>query len=175
MKTTFNSAAEIFDELDATRARLDATLARVGERERQRETPEGWCVAEIVEHIATVERQMGRLIGRLAAQAGGGEYAWPLSLDAMAARAGVERYKAPESIAPRGDVSVAEARARLEQSGAALGALRPQVEAAGAAGARYPHPVFGPLDLYQWLAFHGLHVERHRRQIERIIGEEAAG
>ena len=30
----------------------------------------------------------------------------------------------------------------------------------------YPHPTFGPLNLYQWLAFVGIHQSRHRRQIE---------
>ena len=175
MKTTFNSVAEIYEELDATRARLGDTLARVGEREQLRGTTEGWCVAEIVEHIATVEHQMGRLMGMLLAQnaAGAGEpAAWPVSLDEMAERARGEKYKSPESIAPRGDVSLADSRARLQQSHDALLALRPRIESAGAATAHYPHPAFGPLDLYQWLAFHNLHVERHRRQIERIIGAE---
>ena len=175
MKTTFNSVAEIYEELDATGARLADTLARVGDREQLRDAPERWCVAEIVEHIATVEHQMGRLIGKLLAQnaSGAGEpAAWPISLDEMSARARGEKYKAPESIAPRGDVSVADSVARLQQTHDALYALRPRIESAGAATASYPHPVFGPLDLYQWLAFHNLHVERHRRQIERLIEAE---
>ncbi len=34
----------------------------------------------------------------------------------------------------------------------------------------YPHPMFGPLDLYQWLVFVGLHESRHACQI-RELGE----
>lgn len=172
MKTTFNSPAEIFEEMDATRARLDATLARVGERERERGAQaEGWCVAEIVEHLATVEQGVGRLAGMLLQKAGEGEAAWPLSLDELAGRARGEKFKAPESIIPRGDVSLADSHARLREARAALLSLRPQVEQGGASGARYPHPIFGPLDIFQWLAVHNFHEERHRRQIERILGE----
>jgi hypothetical protein len=34
--------------------------------------------------------------------------------------------------------------------------------------AKFPHPVFGPLDIKEWLAFHRLHAMDHIQQIERI-------
>jgi DNA repair protein RecO (recombination protein O) len=72
-------------------------------------------------------------------------------------------------------VQTVHAHAALREGRAALTALRPRVETVGvgAASARYPHPAFGPLNLYEWLAFVALHEERHRRQIERVLG--AAG
>ena len=34
--------------------------------------------------------------------------------------------------------------------------------------AKFPHPVFGPLNIKEWLAFHRLHAMDHIQQIERI-------
>jgi hypothetical protein len=34
--------------------------------------------------------------------------------------------------------------------------------------AAFPHPVFGPLNIKEWLAFHRLHAMDHIQQIERI-------
>jgi len=57
----------------------------------------------------------------------------------------------------------------MRESRAALNALRPRVEAVDGASATYPHPAFGPLNLYQWLAFVGAHEARHLRQLERVL------
>jgi hypothetical protein len=35
-------------------------------------------------------------------------------------------------------------------------------------GATFPHPVFGPLNAKEWLAFHQGHAMDHIQQIERI-------
>jgi hypothetical protein len=34
----------------------------------------------------------------------------------------------------------------------------------------FPHPLIGPLDLYQWVLFVGQHEARHAAQIEEIAG-----
>jgi hypothetical protein len=34
--------------------------------------------------------------------------------------------------------------------------------------ARFPHPAWGPLNLYQWLAFVGAHEARHLAQISAL-------
>ena len=38
----------------------------------------------------------------------------------------------------------------------------------------HPHPIFGPLNLYQWVAFVGAHEARHAAQI-REVGAQLAG
>jgi hypothetical protein len=177
MKTTFHTVAEIFEALDASRARLDATLAVLGAgQETLRDTPERWCVAEVVEHVALVEKQMGRLVGLLLAKAEADGAPPPpaadgplVALDEVAERAGREKYQSPEMAVPRGGAPVSQSLAALRESRAALNALRPRVEAVGAATHTYPHPAFGPLNLYQWLAFVALHEDRHRRQIETLL------
>ena len=181
MKTTFNTVAEIYEALDESRARLDATLAGLGAgQEALRDAPERWCVAEIVEHVALVEKQMGRLVGMLLAKAEADGAPPPaadaaplVALDEVAERAGREKYQAPDMALPRGGASVSDSLASLRESRAALHALRPRVEAVGAATHAYPHPAFGPLNLYQWLAFVALHEDRHRRQIETLLAAAA--
>ncbi|HEX7177983.1 MAG TPA: DinB family protein [Pyrinomonadaceae bacterium] len=181
MKTTFHNVAEIFEALDESRARLDTTLAGLGvEHEALRDAPERWCVAEVVEHVAIIEKLMSQLVGRLLAKAEAdgapppGADAGPLvALDEVAERARREKYQAPEMAVPRSGASVSDSLATLRESRAALTALRPRVEAVGASVHTYPHPAFGPLNLYQWLAFVALHEDRHRRQIERLLATSA--
>ena len=177
MKTTFHTVAEIFEAMDESRARFDATLAGLGDgQEALRDAPERWSVAEIVEHVALVEKQMGRLVGMLLAKAAADGAPPPdadagplVALDEVAERARREKYQAPEMAVPRGEASVSDSLAALRESRAALISLRPRVEAVGAATHAYSHPAFGPLNLYQWLAFVALHEERHRRQIETLL------
>jgi hypothetical protein len=44
------------------------------------------------------------------------------------------------------------------------------VEATDLNATGYPHPAFGPLNLYEWLAFIGIHEARHLRQVEALLG-----
>ena len=99
----------------------------------------------------------------------------PVELDAIIERATREKFTAPQMAHPTGGPAIADSLARLEESSAALRALRPRVETLDLSGQRFPHPAFGPLDLYQWLAVLSLHEERHRRQIEAIKSAQAVG
>jgi hypothetical protein len=174
--------AEVMAE---TRARLDATLAGLGAgQESLRDAPERWCVAEIVEHVAIIEKQLGRLVGMLLGKAEADGAPPPsasdgplVALDEVAERARREKYQAPEMAVPRGGASVSDSLAALREGRAALTALRPRVETVGvgAASARYPHPAFGPLNLAQWLAFIGIHEARHLGQIERMLKADGEG
>lgn len=177
MKTTFNTVAEIFEALDESRARFEATLAGLGpEQEALRDAPERWSVAEVVEHVVLVEKQMGRLVGMLLGKAEADGAPPPsaddgplVALDEVAERARRERYQSPDMAVPRGGASVSDSLAALRATRSALASLRPRVEAVGAATHTYAHPAFGPLNLYQWLAFVALHEDRHRRQIENLL------
>jgi len=37
--------------------------------------------------------------------------------------------------------------------------------------AAFPHPMFGPLDCYQWLLLIAAHGERHRAQAEEVMAD----
>lgn len=172
--TIYNSVAEIYEDLDSARARL---LGAVGpltaEQHAFSPSPERWSVAEIVEHLSITEARVTHLlralVERLEAEGGGGPGVAfePVSLAEFVERSRKEKYQAPDEIRPRG-VPLADSLARLSDSRAALAALRPRVERVDGKLARFPHPVWGPLDLYQWIAFIGAHERRHLAQIEAL-------
>ena len=130
-------------------------------------------MAELVEHLSITERRLARMLGMLigkleaeAAREEGSAFA-PVTVAEYVERAGREKYTAPEEIRPKG-APLADSLASLADSRAAVHALRPRVERVDGTLARFPHPAWGPLDLYQWLAFLGLHEQRHLAQIEAL-------
>lgn len=172
---TYHSVAEIFDDIDGTRARLLQTVEGLSADEQNfRPTPEKWSVAEIFEHLSIVERRVARLLGKLLekieAEAGAGAAAGPfapVSIAEFVEQTRAQKLEAPENIRPAG-APLADSLDGLRDSRAALHALRPRVERADCAGALFPHPVWGPLNLYQWLLFVGAHEARHLAQINTL-------
>lgn len=178
----YHSIGEIFDGIDETRGRLVNRVAGLSRaQENFRPAADAWTIAEIVEHVSIIEGQLVRLTALLLKQAEAssgaparvgvesGEAAPIVDLRAILERAAKEKYQSPEMARPRGDATVADSLAKLRETRASILALRPRFEAADLSQVKYPHPVFGPLDLYQWLAFIGIHEDRHLRQIERLM------
>lgn len=174
----YHSVGEIFDSIDGTRARLAERVSALSEAQQNfRPASGGWSVAEIVEHLAILEsRLLGLMtvmvskVEQAGAQNGGADFEFqPVTLEQFAERSRREKYNAPETAQPQGGVSIGESLERLRQSRASLHQLRPRLEANDFSGARYPHPAFGPLDLYQWLVMIGFHEERHLRQIDALL------
>jgi len=170
----YNSVDDVFTANEQVRRRLFARVEAAGDG--QARAPEGgWSVAEIVEHLSIAEPGITRAIEGLltsAADGGGGQSVRkdfePFALDEQAEQAR-GKIEAPEFLRPTG-LPLSEGLVRLKKSRAALAALRPLFESADYSR-RFPHPAFGPLNAAQWLAFVGMHEERHLRQIERILGE----
>jgi hypothetical protein len=174
--SVYNSVAEIYEEIDDTRARLVGAVENLTDEQLTfRPSPERWTVAELVEHLSITERRLARMLGMLvgqleteAAREEGSPFA-PVTVAEYVERAGREKYAAPEEIRPKG-APLADSLASLGNSRAAVHALRPRVERLDGTRAHFPHPAWGPLDLYQWLAFLGLHEQRHLSQIEALKG-----
>jgi hypothetical protein len=170
----YNSVDDVFAANEEVRRRLITRVEAAGDGEA-RASEGGWTVAEIVEHLSIAERGIMRAIEGLLTPAadGGGEQSArkdfePFSLDEQAEQAR-GKIEAPEFLRPTG-LPLPEGLARLTASRAALAGLRPRFDSADYSR-RLPHPAFGPLNAAQWLAFIGMHEERHLRQIERIFGE----
>jgi uncharacterized damage-inducible protein DinB len=182
---TYTSVADIYKEIGETRRRLVERVESLPEERLTARAAEGaWSVAEIVEHLSITERKllgvMTRMVG--GAEAGqqplgdGGPAPFkPFSLDDYIARAKTQKFEAPEFIRPTGTAPVADSLARLNESRAELEALRPGFERADLSDKLYPHPAFGPLNAYQWLAFIGIHEARHLGQIERMLKDNGEG
>lgn len=175
----YNSVSEIYDALGATRQRLLAGVEGLTEEQAAfRPAPDRWTIAELVEHVGAVERGSLRLFQKMLAKAEesgllrdeSAPFA-PVTIAAHVERSLVEKYQAPESVKPGGAATLAESLASLAETRDTLVSLRPRFERYDCTSLRFPHPAFGPLDLYQWLAFVGAHELRHLAQIKSVKAE----
>ncbi len=184
----YTSVAGIYEDINETRRRLVERVESLAEERRTARASEKiWTVAEIVEHLSITERGllgvMTKMLDGVEAAPGAqnttpGEAAapapmQPFSLDTFVERAKAQKFEAPEVVRPTGAAAVADSLAGLAESRAALDALRPRFERADLSAQLFPHPAFGPLNLYQWLAFIGIHEARHLAQIERLLTDDA--
>ena len=174
----YNSVAEILDSIDETRGKLIAAVSNLSDNELNfRPAENSWTVAELVEHVAKTEAGIVPLVFRLLknAEADGaqsdGTINPPISLAEQHEIARTTKFQAPEMIRPEGTASVSESLAKLAESRETIGNLRSRLEAVDLSNTAFPHPAFGKLNLYQWLAFIGLHEGRHLAQIEKILAE----
>jgi len=135
----------------------------------------GWSAVEHLEHLtATTEAVVGlieKLLGKLEANPpdGGASMTPALKFDDLIDRSSREKYEAAESSKPKGNVPVPDALARLTAAHRRLDLLRPRLAAVPLHAISFPHRIFGPLSLGQWVAFLGVHEERHLRHIEKVL------
>jgi hypothetical protein len=80
------------------------------------------------------------------------------------------KVKAPEAILPRSDVDAETAWSELEQAREKLRTAFLSGDGLALEQVIQPHPVLGPINMYQWTLFNGSHEARHALQI-REIGE----
>ncbi|MBV9209868.1 MAG: DinB family protein [Acidobacteria bacterium] len=171
----YQSLEEIFTALDETRRRMVERVGALGEGEASaRRDGEAWTVAEIVEHVSLVEKQIMKLTNILLSKAEAeGERASgsfePVAMDKIIERSLREKYQAPENARPSGNVSITDSLALMRSSRERLYGLRSRLEAANPSSVSWPHPVFGALNLYEWLAMIGIHEDRHLRQIDASL------
>ena len=137
--------------------------------------PERWSVAECLEHIVTVEK---RLLDRIQTTLEKGPDSSRRSAlegqdDKMVADAvaRVRRFVAPEILAPSGRVPddrlLPEFEAARQRSCDFAASTQADLRSHF-----FKHPIFGDLDLYQWLLMIGAHCDRHRVQSEEVIASE---
>ena len=161
--------------LDAAQAALVAAVAGLSDAEANRAPPsERWSIAGQVRHLVRseklflwifrVNRWRLRLPWRRAHPAP------PLEeiADRLDFDYGTRKVKAPFFVRPpRGEqpplrdllASFSRVRAKTKRE-------LDHLARRDARGVRFPHPLFGPLDGYQWMAVAALHVHHHVAAIE---------
>lgn len=174
----YTSVAQIFETIDETRQRLYQSVESLtDERANAQPAPNAWSVAGIVEHLTIMEDRLLRMLKVMLTKAEGAS-TQPngdaveiehFSLGQFIERSRNEKYTAPEAVRPSGTAPLNELLARMRNSRAELHTLQPRIEATDLSTVTYPHPVFGPLNFYQWLAFIGIHEERHLGQIKSVL------
>jgi len=174
----YTSVPQIFETIDATRERLYKRAEGLNDEQLNARPDVGaWSVAEIIEHLTLIE---DRLLGMMKIMLRKAEDASapldtasvemkPFSLAQFVERARQEKYTAPESAHPSGKENLADLLVKMRETREELHSLSPRIETTDLSIVVYPHPVFGPLNFYQWLAFIGIHEERHLAQIEKVL------
>lgn len=167
--------AELFEHLDRERATLDAAIATVPSALRS--TPQAadrWSVAQVVQHLITVER---RITGLVTLQIAGAKSAGiGREMDGAPILATIDTDKFIDrstKLVFGGDPPSASIDA--DTGLRALDAARTEFKAAvlhgdglDLSGVSAPHRAFGSLNMYEWIALVGSHMTRHAEQIREI-------
>ena len=139
-----------------------------------------WSVAEVLEHLAIVERRIaGRMADALKAAAEDPTGETPLSTEVtespidhdqvskLADRS--SRFKTSEASEPKGGITADQAWKLLEEVRTDFTRMVRESDAYPLAKPIAPHPRFGPWNFRQWVVFAGGHDARHADQIREMI------
>lgn len=162
------------------RAALLAAVASVpADQLERRPSPDGWSVAEVLDHLQAVESGSARLLAKRllrAREAGiGPETETSSVLDCLADRdiVGGPPRVAPELVRPREGATAEQALEGLQAAREALLDVLREGDGLALGQVTAIHPVLGEIDLYRWVTFVAQHEERHERQL-RAIGAALA-
>ena len=170
---------EVLSYLDAQYEGLRAAFESVPSEKRADAPASGaWSPAGIVEHLAIVEGSIGRLISqRVSAgrESGIGAETDESSVmetfayaTAIANRA--RRIESSERTHPQQQLAPDAAWKALDAAHSDLRSAVVSADGLALGEIVHPHPVFGPLNLYHWVAFVGGHEARHAEQIREAAG-----
>jgi hypothetical protein len=165
---------ELLRHLDTQHERLRTAVARVPKSRRdEKPNPERWSVAEVIEHLSIVEGRIERVFSTKLAEARASGQVGPehetspvvgtLDMDRVLDRS--RKIVAAEAAQPSGKLGMDAAWERLENARKKLCESVRSADGLALCDVVHPHPVLGPINLYQWIAFVGGHEARHAAQI----------
>lgn len=162
-------------ELAISREALLQEAALVPDDELDVPPSEGaWSTSEILDHLGVVENRICNGFEKTVAGAPAAEpdYVEPNASDAINAVMKVLQTEGAgplkSTVAPERGKSRTELVQALGVSRSRLLGLIDDAQGRDLSGRSFPHPIFGELDLYQWLVFVARHDDRHRAQITRL-------
>ena len=161
---------ELLQRLDNAREGLIAAVSGLSESQANfKPSPEAWSVANIVEHLATVEDFVVMRIEKMVSEPDDGNFKDSdiILFDKVADRS--SKFQAPDCVQPSGK-TVASSLERLTATRAKIVDLIRSAPDGHFRKHSMPHPVFGPLDGHQWIVAAAGHCTRHTRQILETKG-----
>jgi hypothetical protein len=167
---------ELNEYLGQQRGLLTAAVAQIA-TSRHRDAPAAgrWSVVNVLEHLAIVERGLAGRIGNWIDEARGGGLARETDVSPILPTINLERFvdrsrpvKTSAANEPTGTVSVEEAMRALSVARASTREVLASGSGYALATVSHDHPTFGPMHLYEWIAFIGGHECRHAMQIREI-------
>ena len=179
---------EVLNYLDQTRTELRAAVDAVPSHARNTApAADQWSVAQVLDHLAIVHTRVAKAVGKWIAEARTAGLGPETETSPVLGTIPVERIldrtskvQAPEAILPGNDVDAETAWTELEQSHEKLRAALLSGDGQALEQVIQPHPVLGPINMYQWTLFEGSHEARHTLQVREIAAAfdsaaEAAG
>jgi len=141
--------------------------------------PDEWSIAENIEHLVIAEQGC---INRVWAAADGLRRRHPVwmgeavhhgrTIQEIVRLTWLPDQQAPEIARPRRGGPLSYWIVALNCNQPLLEALPTALDDLDPTDVVTPHPVSGPMDAWQWLAFVGFHLDWHRRQIEGVSRSE---
>jgi hypothetical protein len=171
---TAGERTKVMNWMEESRKEFLAAIDGVTEEQwKWKPAPERWSVGETAEHIVLAEALLFANVQK--AIASPPNPAWEEKTKGktefiervMAPRLG--KATAPEPIVPSGKLTQAEVRETFLKQRAEIEkfAKETQIELKQFT-VEHPFPVFGTLNVYQWLIYAPLHTERHDKQIAEV-------
>ena len=167
---------EVVNYLDKIGTELRAAVDSVPSHARnQKPAADQWSVAQVLNHLTIAHNRVAAAMGKWIAEAQtsglGPETSSSPLLHTIPAERILDRsrkFQAPETIVPRSDVDAETALSELEQAREKLRAAFLSGDGLALEQVVQPHPVLGPINMYQWALFSGSHEARHSLQIREI-------
>ena len=155
--------AKSFDDLialiDRTGAQWSGALEGMSGQQATFQ-PEGeWCAKEVLGHLITANRGINQQIADMA---------------------GVQSPRAAERARAMGEISseyermdIGELRGEVDDVFVEIKQLMSSLASSDKLDQKFPHPMFGPLNLKEWFAFHRVHAMDHIQQLDKIKADPA--
>jgi len=174
---------EVINYLDTERTALREAVERVPPELRDTQPgADRWSVAQVLQHLGIIEKRIGLGMTKWITDARSGEIGTETEtssvMNSLPLQLITDRSKkrnAPDEVRPTGDIDAASAWAALEQSRDSLRAAFLNGDGLALSKVIQPHPVLGPINLYQWMLFVGSHEMRHTAQVIEIAEQLNAG
>ena len=171
---------ELLSYLDTQRTVLRAAVDLVPPDLREYPPADGqWSVANVLEHLSIVEQRVALFLSKMIETAKAEGLGPETSTDPLLPSLGADRaldrsgkVMAPDALHPTG-LKAPAAWSALEQAGEALRDAVRSGDGLALGTLTRSHPIFGPLTLYQWIAFAGAHEARHADQIRSIVSSRS--
>jgi len=165
--------ATLYGEMEEVRGETVSALSGLTEEEFSRKTGGGWSAAQILHHILMAEIGTSKVIRKSIKSSAGTLPPYPADESNLYVRElpkPVAAYQSPEAVRPEEppgkDDLLRIARDTREQTAASFAMLA----AVDPRAVKFPHPLFGEINLYEWPVVTVLMHERdHQGQIRELL------
>lgn len=169
--------SELCNYLEVQHANLRATFDAVPpERRTRRPSPEQWSPADVIGHLAILESRVADVFSTLISDARArGVRADPETspvlptIDITRVLDRSTKFVAPDRVDPH-KTQTGLAWSDYERAHDQLTSIVRQTDGLALSDVVHPHPIFGALNMYEWIAFIGAHEARHAEQIRESAG-----